>query len=98
MSLGLTRSTQMREVSSLADISLSSWTPSTDAMHIPEVRHNLCLIVDAAKGDLDGLAWEAKALEERKKWVRHEDARLRRKVEEEAERGFTSTSPCYGHD
>jgi tuftelin-interacting protein 11 len=57
-------------------------------MRIPEVRHNLRLIVDVAKGDLDGLAREAKALEERKKWVRNEDARLRRKVEEEAERGY----------
>jgi len=76
----------MREVSSIADIASASWTPSADTMRIPEVRHNLRLIVDVAKGDLDGLAREAKALEERKKWVRNEDARLRRKVEEEAER------------
>lgn len=55
-------------------------------MRLPEVRHNLRLITEACKGDLDGLAREAKALEERKKWVRAEDARLRKKVEEEAER------------
>ena len=77
---------QPREVSSLADVSLASWTPTADPMRLPEVRHNLRLITEACKGDLDGLAREAKALEERKKWVRAEDARLRKKVEEEAER------------
>ena len=53
---------------------------------MPEVRHNLRLIVESSKSDLDGLAREAKALEERKKWVRQEDLRLQRKVEDEAER------------
>lgn len=76
---------QPREVSSLADVSLASWTPTADPMRLPEVRHNLRLITEACKGDLDGLAREAKTLEERKKWVRAEDARLRKKVEEEAE-------------
>lgn len=76
----------MREISSLAGISSASWTPSTDSMRIPEVRHNLRLIVDVAKGDLDGLAREAKALETRKNWVHTEDARLRRKIQEEADR------------
>ncbi|KAH8108887.1 TFP11-domain-containing protein [Phellopilus nigrolimitatus] len=75
----------LREVSSLADVSLASWTPSTDPMRIPEVRHNLRLIADACKVDLEGLAREAKALEDRKKWIQAEDARLRYKVEKEAE-------------
>ena len=52
---------------------------------MPEVRHSLRLIADACKSDLDGLALEAKALEERKKWLVNEDLRLRKKVEEEAE-------------
>ncbi|EPQ56579.1 TFP11-domain-containing protein [Gloeophyllum trabeum ATCC 11539] len=73
-----------REVSSLAEVSMASWTPSTDPTRIPEVRHNLRLIADACKVDLDGLAREARALEERKKWVGNEDARLRKKVSEEA--------------
>lgn len=54
-------------------------------MRLPEIRHNLRLITEACKNDLDGLAREARALEERKKWVRKEDARLRKRVEEEAE-------------
>jgi hypothetical protein len=76
---------QHREVSSLADISLSSWTPSTDPTRIPEVRHNLQLIVESCKINLDGLAREARALAERKRWLSQEDARLRKKVQEEAE-------------
>ena len=55
-------------------------------MRLPEIRHNLRLITESCKGDLDGLAREARALEERKKWVQQEDERLRKKVEEEAER------------
>ncbi|OBZ73835.1 Tuftelin-interacting protein 11 [Grifola frondosa] len=74
-----------REVASLADISLASWTPTADATRLPEVRHNLRLITETCKGDLDGLAREARALEERKKWIRDEDVRLRKRVQEEAE-------------
>ena len=55
-------------------------------MRLPEIRHNLRLISEACKGDLDGLAREARALEERKTYIRNEDARLRKLVEEEAER------------
>lgn len=76
---------QPREIASLAEVSSASWTPSTDPTRIPEVRHNLRLIADSCKSDLDGLAREAKTLQERKKWVADEDIRLRKKVEEEAE-------------
>ncbi|KAH7914611.1 TFP11-domain-containing protein [Hygrophoropsis aurantiaca] len=74
-----------REVASLADISLSSWTPSTDPTRIPEVRHNIRLIAEACKTDLDELAREAKALEDRKKFIIQEDAHLRKKVADEAD-------------
>ncbi|TEB36634.1 TFP11-domain-containing protein [Coprinellus micaceus] len=74
-----------REVSSLAEVSLNTWAPTSDPTKIPEVRHNVRLIADACKSDLDGLAREAKALQERKNFVIQEDARLRKKVEEEAE-------------
>lgn len=65
---------------------MSSWTPSTDPTRIPEVRHNIRLVFEASKADLDGLAREAKALEERRKWARNEEARLSKKVQDEAER------------
>ncbi|KAG7439779.1 TFP11-domain-containing protein [Guyanagaster necrorhizus] len=74
-----------REVSSLADISLNTWSPSNDPTRIPEVRHNIRLIADACKSDLDGLAREAKSLDDRKKWIVKEDVRLRKRVEDEAE-------------
>ncbi|KAF9047173.1 TFP11-domain-containing protein [Hymenopellis radicata] len=74
-----------KEVSSLAEISLNSWSPSNDPTRIPEVRHNIRLITDACKSDFDGLAREAKSLDEKKKWVIREDARLRKNVEEEAD-------------
>ncbi|KAG8899112.1 hypothetical protein FRB99_006936 [Tulasnella sp. 403] len=74
-----------REVSSLTEISASPWGATNDPMRLPELRHNLRLIVDMAKGELDGLAREAKALQERKKWIHDEDAKLRKMVSEEAE-------------
>ncbi|KAG5350269.1 hypothetical protein C0989_011837 [Termitomyces sp. Mn162] len=74
-----------REVSSLADVSLNSWSPSNDPTRIPEVRHNIRLIADACKSDLDGLAREARALDQRKKFSTEEDTRLRKKVADEAE-------------
>ncbi|KAL0571701.1 hypothetical protein V5O48_010262 [Marasmius crinis-equi] len=74
-----------KEVSSLAEVSLNNWTPSIDPTRIPEVRHNIRLIAETCKSDLDGLAREAKSLEERKKFVAQEDLRLRKKVDEEAE-------------
>ena len=86
---------KLREVSSLADVSIASWTPSTDPMRLPEIRHNLRLIAEACKVDLDGLAREAKALQERKKWIQAEDPRLRKKVEGEAERKSNNFGDTY---
>lgn len=74
-----------REVSSLADVSLHSWTPSSDPTRIPEIRHNIRLIAESCKTDLDGLAREGKALHERRTVLDREDARLRKKVEDEAQ-------------
>jgi len=43
------------------------------------------LIADACKNDLDGLAREAKTLQERNKFVTVEDVRLSKKVDDEAQ-------------
>ncbi|KAH9944970.1 TFP11-domain-containing protein [Epithele typhae] len=75
----------LREVSSLADVSIASWTPSTDPTRLPEIRHNLRLISESCRTDLGGLVKEARALEERKRWIHTEDARLRKQVDDEAE-------------
>ncbi|KAA1469025.1 TFP11-domain-containing protein [Dentipellis sp. KUC8613] len=74
-----------REVSSLAEVSRASWTPTTDAERIPEVRHNIRLISETATGDLEALAREAKDIQRRRQTIQEEDLRLRKKVEEEAE-------------
>lgn len=77
-------------MASLADISLNAWSPSNDPTRIPEVRHNVRLIADACKSDLDGLAREAKTLQERNKFATVEDVRLRKKVNDEAQRKLLS--------
>ena len=77
-------------MASLADISLNAWSPSNDPTRIPEVRHNVRLIADACKSDLDGLAREAKTLQERNKFAAVEDVRLRKKVDDEAQRKLFS--------
>jgi len=74
-----------REVSSLAEVSnRASWTPSTDPTRIPEIRHNIRLIVEMAASDVRGLAKEGKALQERKRYIVAEDTRLRKNVSNEA--------------
>ncbi|KAH9000090.1 TFP11-domain-containing protein [Lactarius akahatsu] len=74
-----------REVSSLAEVSIASWTPSTDSTRIPEVRHNVRLIAEAAARDLEGLAREAKEIQKRRKTLQDEAVRLSKKIQEEAE-------------
>ena len=71
-----------REVSSVSAV---SWTPSTDTMRIPEIRHNLRLMVDMTKHDLLGLAREGKSLEEKRRNGRLEEVRMVRRVKEEAD-------------
>ncbi|KAL4066017.1 GC-rich sequence DNA-binding factor-like protein-domain-containing protein [Scleroderma citrinum] len=73
------------EVAPLPEVVVASWTPSTDPTRIPEVRHNLRLITEACKTNLDGLAREAKALEDRKRFIAQERARLRKEVTDESE-------------
>ncbi|KAF8757911.1 TFP11 protein [Rhizoctonia solani] len=73
----------LREVGSITEI--SGWAPTSDTTRLLEIRHNIRMIVDLAKGDLDGLAREGRAINERKKWVDNEEKRLRGKVSEEAD-------------
>jgi tuftelin-interacting protein 11 len=67
---------------------MASWTPSTDSTRIPEVRHNVRLIAEAAARDLEGLAREAKDIRKRRQTLEDEQARLRKRINEEAERTF----------
>lgn len=82
-----------REVTSLTEVSASPWGATNDPIRLPELRHNLRIIVESSKTELDGLAREAKALQERRKWVQDEDARLRKVVSQEAERKCCTRIP-----
>ncbi|KAF8347814.1 GC-rich sequence DNA-binding factor-like protein-domain-containing protein [Amanita rubescens] len=74
-----------REVSSIADLSINSWTPTADSTRIPEVRYNIRAIADSCKTDLEKMASEARALEENKRIMTNQVARLQKKIEDEAE-------------
>lgn len=78
---------QLKEVSSVAAATSSShWTPSSDKNQLPELRHNLRLILDVAVSDVAALAKEGKGIEEKKKWAMREAERLERvkKADEES--------------
>ncbi|WWD21052.1 hypothetical protein CI109_105533 [Kwoniella shandongensis] len=76
------RGGELKEVQSLSALSLSTWTPTSDATRLPELRHNLRLIVDVAKGDVEGLAREGKSVNERRRWALREEQISRQKVEQ----------------
>ncbi|WVQ81525.1 hypothetical protein IAT38_003649 [Cryptococcus sp. DSM 104549] len=80
------RGGELKEVQSLSSLSLSTWTPTSDAARLPELRHNLRLILDVAKGDVDALAREGKAVNERRRWALREEQISRAKVEETEKR------------
>jgi tuftelin-interacting protein 11 len=65
---------------------MASWTPSTESTRMLEVRHNVRLIVESTTRDLQGLAGEAKEIQKRRKTLQDEEARLKEKISEEAER------------
>jgi hypothetical protein len=75
----------------MADLSLATWTPSRDPMRLPEIRHNLRLITDVCKKDVDDFARDAKASDERKRYIEQEDILLRKKIIEEAQRTLGSS-------
>lgn len=72
---------QLKEVSSLSALSLSSWTPTSDKMQLPELRHNLRLIVDVAKGDVEALVKEGRAVHDRRRWAVREGELSRAKAD-----------------
>ncbi|WVR09168.1 hypothetical protein IAU60_006230 [Kwoniella sp. DSM 27419] len=80
------RGGELKEVQSLASLSLSTWTPTSDSTRLPELRHNLRLIVDVARGDVEGLIREGKSVNERRRWALREEQIARAKVEETEKR------------
>ncbi|TIA93585.1 hypothetical protein E3P99_00069 [Wallemia hederae] len=64
--LDLTGAKPQEVTTSLAS-HLSSWTPTSDSTKLPELRHNIRLIADESRGQLEGLAREARVINDRRK-------------------------------
>lgn len=73
--------TQLKAVESISQLSLSSWTPTSDATQLPELRHNLRLIVDVTRADVGNLIREGKAINERRRWSTRDEERSRQSAE-----------------
>ena len=52
------------------------------------------MITDVCKKDVDGLARDAKASDERKRYIEQEDILLRKRIDEEAQRTLDSSLIC----
>lgn len=77
------RTGELRQVSDLANLSLSSWTPTSDKTQLPELRHNLGLILDAARADVQALAKEGKGVQEKRSFAMREVEKARTQAEHE---------------
>ena len=70
--------------------------PTSDATRLPELRHNLAIIVDTNKGDLDNLAREGRNVADRRKWLSKEESRIRNVVQaEEASKQCSKSTVEY---
>ncbi|KLT39752.1 TFP11-domain-containing protein [Cutaneotrichosporon oleaginosum] len=78
------RGPDLKTVESIADLSISGWTPSLDATQLPELRHNLRLVVDVTRGEVNSLVKEGKAVNERRRWTTRDEERSRQKADESA--------------
>ncbi|BEJ14771.1 hypothetical protein CspHIS471_0405380 [Cutaneotrichosporon sp. HIS471] len=78
------RGADLKTVQSISELSLSSWTPSTDVTQLPELRHNLGLVVDVTRGEVNSLVKEGKAVNERRRWALRDEDRSRQMVDESA--------------
>ncbi|KAK4686900.1 tuftelin-interacting protein 11, partial [Tremellales sp. Uapishka_1] len=76
------RGGELKEVHSLSSLSLSAWTPTSDKTRLPELRHNLRLIADVAKADVEALAREGKTVNDRRRWALREEEVSRQKIME----------------
>lgn len=85
------RSGELKEVSSLAELSLSAraateWTPTGEKMQLPELRHNLRLILESTKDDVQALVKEGQAVRMKREWAKRETLRLKNEEDIEAEK------------
>lgn len=77
------RSGELKEVADIANLSLSTWTPTSDKTQLPELRHNLRLILDSTKADVQALAKEGKGVNEKRNFAKREVEKMRRQAQED---------------
>lgn len=82
------RGGEMKTVESIADLSLSGWTPTADVTQLPELRHNLRLVLDVTRGDVGNLVREGKAVNERRRWSTRDEQRSRQRAEESSKGNY----------
>lgn len=76
------RGGDLKTVESISELSLSGWTPSTDATQLPELRHNLHLVVDVTRSEVNNLVKEGKGVNERRRWTMRDEERSRQRADE----------------
>lgn len=81
---------KLREVESLAALDLSGWIPTGDKAQLPELRHNLRLVLDVTKADVEALAREGRSVNEKRRWAIRDEQVARSKMEEGSKREFTN--------
>lgn len=79
------RGGELKTVESLSELSISGWTPTADTGQLPELRHNLRLILDITKGDVGNLVKEGKSVNERRQWTTREEERSRARQDDATE-------------
>ncbi|GAA98296.1 uncharacterized protein L969DRAFT_616734 [Mixia osmundae IAM 14324] len=71
---------------SLSSLSMDVPVPTADTTRLPELRHNLRLIIETNKSELDHLAREALNVDQQRKWNLREATKAREAADSEAKR------------
>lgn len=83
----------------LSHAATSHDVPSTDNRNLPELLHNLTMVSDFTKAEVDNLVREARISAERRKYLANEAARVRQSAKANLEReSHISVGPCNVKD
>ena len=69
-----------------SSLSLNVPTPTSDTERLPELRHNLRLIAEGTRAELQALAKEGKAVQEKRQWLSGQERKASSAVHEESRR------------
>lgn len=74
---------ELREITSLTSALSHHAVPTSDSTRLPELRHNLRLICDQNKQNLDLLAKDGASIFDRRRWLQRESEEAKRRLEAE---------------